>query len=121
MELWKLLLVMIGGGGGAGLRYLVGLLGTWLGQESFPWTTFVINLTGSLALGFLVSWAKGQPDRALWLLLLGTGVCGGFTTYSTFSVETLALLEQDRFATAFIYVVGSVLAALIGAWLGSRL
>jgi fluoride exporter len=121
MEIWKFTLVVFGGGLGAGLRYLVGRLGNTIGAESFPWPTFLINITGSLILGFLVCWAKGQPDRAVWLLFLGTGLCGGFTTFSTFSVETLALLEQGRLAVAVAYVLGSVLAALSGAWLGSRI
>jgi fluoride exporter len=120
MELWNFLLVMLGGGVGAGVRYAVGrLLATW--TESFPWHTLLINVVGSLLLSLLVSWAKVQPERTVWLLLFGTGVCGGFTTFSTFSVETIALLQEERFLVATVYVLASVFGALGGAWLGTRL
>lgn len=119
-ELAKLGLVMLGGGVGAGARYVVGLLFASVGSSSFPWATFSINVLGSVILGYLVAWAQGQPERPGLLLLVGTGFCGGFTTFSTFSVETLRLIEQKQFTLALVYAFGSVVAAVGGACLGSR-
>ena len=116
---WKhAALVFLGGGAGAVLRFAVG---RWLiGYEwakHFPWGTFGINVVGSFVLGVV---ATACADRPGWRALLGVGVCGGFTTFSTFSVETLDLLREERYAVAGGYVIGSVLAGLLGAWLGTR-
>ena len=106
-------LVFLGGGSGAVARY-------WIGRGlavpgGFPWPTFGINVAGSFALGILAVLCKDRPG---WFLLLGTGVCGGFTTFSTFSVEALRMLEADEYGSATGYVCGSVAAAIVGAWLG---
>lgn len=85
--------------------------------RSFPWATFGVNLAGSFLLGLLVI---GLAHRPGWRALLGVGVCGGFTTFSTFSVETVHLIESERYAAAVGYVSGSVLAGIVGAWLGMR-
>lgn len=115
------LLVFLGGGVGAVLRYG---LGEWVRQfewlRHFPWVTLGINAVGSFALGMIAT-ATAGTDRTGWRVLLGTGLCGGFTTFSTFSVETLQMWEQQRYAAAAGYVAGSVTAALLGAWAGWRL
>lgn len=109
------LAVFVGGGAGAVARFAVGraieplLLGV-----GFPWHTFAINVAGSALLGVLVALCR---DRPTMLLFLGTGVCGGFTTFSTFSVETVRLLEDHRPDLALLYVVGSVVAAVGSAYL----
>ena len=113
-ELTRGVLVAAGGGAGAWLRYAVNRWAT----ADFPWHTLGINVVGSFALGLLVVWLKDRPG---WLLLLGTGVCGGFTTFSTFSVETLNLLEKGRAGAAAGYVCGSVAAGLAGAAVAVRL
>lgn len=75
-------------------------------------------MLGSFAHGcFLVVFA-GRPG---WRLLLGTGLCGGFTTMSTFSAGTIELLGKGHTATATVYILGTMLACLAGAWLGMRL
>ncbi|MCU0702933.1 MAG: fluoride efflux transporter CrcB [Fimbriiglobus sp.] len=115
------LLVFVGGGVGAVLRF-------WVGQfvqqfdwgRQFPWATFAINAVGSFALG-VVATAFAGDERAHWRVLLGTGVCGGFTTFSTFSVETLQMIEQQRWAVAGGYALGSVAMGLFGAWAGWKL
>jgi CrcB protein len=117
---WKYpLLVFVGGGVGATLRFGIN---RWLAEyewaKHFPCATFFINVVGSFALGILV---VAYHDRPGWRALLGVGVCGGFTTFSTLSVETLDLLEDERYATAGVYVVGSVLAGLLGAFVGMRM
>ena len=106
-------LVFLGGGAGAVFRFA---LGRWFAVPTgFPWVTFAINVLGSFVLGLLVVLCKDRPG---WLALLGVGVCGGFTTFSTFSVETLHLIETEDYASAMGYVVGSVAAGVLGAWLG---
>ncbi len=112
-------LLLIGGGVGANLRYWLGIAFHSRGWTAeFPWHTFAINVVGSLVLGFLTVSCKDRPAA---LLLLGTGVCGGFTTFSTFSVETVILLRKDRYFAACAYALGSVLAAIIGATIGLRM
>jgi CrcB protein len=112
------LAVAVGGGFGAWLRFAVG---QWAARfdavQHFPWPTFGINVAGSFLLGLVAVWYKERP---LWFLLLGTGVCGGFTTFSTFSVETLALLERGRLWSATAYAGGSVLAGLLAALIAVR-
>ena len=114
-DLARLGLVVLGGGIGAGLRFLVGLR---VPVHSYPWHTLGINTAGSFALGLLAGTCRDRPG---WYALLGVGVCGGFTTFSTFSLETLTLLDEGRTARAAGYVLGSVAAGLLGAWLGLRL
>jgi CrcB protein len=110
----RLALVCVGGGLGAGLRFLV-LLG--FGRHA-PWPTLAVNAAGSFALGLLVGCCRDRPAA---LALLGAGACGGFTTFSTFSLDALALLEKGRPAAATGYVLGSVAASLLGAAIGLRL
>ena len=110
------ILVFVGGGAGAVARFA---LGRWLAAPGgFPWHTFGINVLGSFVLGLLVVLCK---DRHGWLALLGAGVCGGFTTFSAFSVETLRMIEAEDFGAAGGYVFGSAAAGLVGAWLGTVL
>lgn len=120
-EAGYLLAVMLGGATGSALRYGIG---RWLAEHPavrhFPWHTFAINILGSFALGLVAVAYKSHPQPA-WYLLLGTGFCGGFTTFSTFSVETLTLLEQNRPVAATGYAMGSVAAGLFAAWLAVKL
>lgn len=108
-------LVFLGGGAGAVLRYLVG---RWLASPHFPWHTLGINVAGSFALGLLAGWHR---DRLGVFALLGTGLCGGFTTFSTFSLETLLLMERGRPWAAAGYAGGSVAAGLVGVLVAVRL
>jgi CrcB protein len=119
--LYQSLLVFAGGGAGAVLRFWAG---EWVRQfdwgRHFPWATLGVNVLGSFVLG-LIAAAFAADDRSGWRPLLGVGVCGGFTTFSTFSVETLKLIDEQRWVAAGGYAVGSVLAGLVGAWAGMRL
>ena len=106
------LAVFVGGGLGAVARFAVGrALTPLLPEAGFPWPTFAINVAGSALLGVLVALGK---DRPTLLLFLGTGVCGGFTTFSAFSVEAVRLLEAHRPDLALLYAGASV-AAGVGA------
>jgi CrcB protein len=108
--------VAVGGAAGAALRHEVG---GWVDREGVPFGTFVVNVTGSLVLGFVV--AAGADERAL--LLLGTGVCGAFTTFSSFAVETTSLwVDEGRPLAAALNATLTLAAALgavgVGWWLG---
>ena len=113
------LAVFVGGGLGAVARFAVGRAVTPLLPEvGFPWPTFAINVAGSALLGVLVALCK---DRPTLFLFLGTGVCGGFTTFSTFSVETVRLLEAHRPDLALLYAGASVAVAVTAAYLAMQL
>ena len=105
-------LVGLGGAAGANARYWLGL---WFRQqpwaENFAWGTFVINVSGSLLLGVIAAvWRdRGGPG----FLLLGTGFCGGYTTFSTFSLEVAEAIQKGRWDLAGVYAGSSVLAGLI--------
>lgn len=117
-------LLALGGGTGANARYWLGaLVRAAHGTTTFPWATFAINVGGSVVLGFVAAFFLHHPDepRRNWYLLLGTGFCGGFTTFSTFSLEALELLQTGRTWTAAAYVSGSVAAGLVGVWLALKL
>ncbi len=106
-------LVMMGAGLGAPARWLVDRGVQARNDSVFPWGTFVINVSGSLLLG---AFARGASDSVY--ALLGTGFCGGFTTFSTFSYETFRLLEDGANRIAARNVVASVLLGLLASFAG---
>ena len=117
-------LVLVGTGAfvGAILRYWLGLLVVERLGAAFPYGTLLINIAGSLVLGFVVVTTLDQTAISPSLyLVLGPGLCGGFTTFSTFAVEVLTLIEERAYLPATTYVAASVilslLAALVGGWL----
>ncbi len=117
-------LLAVGGGAGANARYWFGRLVAQIqGGVEFPWATFIINVSGSIILGFVAAAFMRHPDvtQRNWYLLLGAGFCGGFTTFSTFSFETVKLLQEGKTWQAAVYAVGSVLAAVLGMWLALRI
>lgn len=120
------LLVALGGGGGAWLRHMVGrsMLG-WLGPgaaTAFPWATLTCNVAGSLAMGLLAGWlARHGHGGETWRLLLGVGLLGGFTTFSSFSLEFALLVERGAMGLAATYAVASVLAGVAGLFAGLML
>ncbi|MEW2114336.1 fluoride efflux transporter CrcB [Streptomyces sp. NPDC005474] len=115
------LLVIAGGMVGAPLRYLTDRFVQSRHDTVFPWGTLAVNVTGCLILGLLTGAAPGPNVQ----LLLGTGLCGALTTYSTFSYETLRLAEDGAGLFAVVNVMVSVLAGLgaafTGVWVGGAL
>lgn len=86
---------------------------------SFPWGTLLINITGSLLLGFLIRYALATPAISVEVrAMLTTGFCGGYTTFSSYSYETVAMIEEGQFGRASIYAVASVLLALLATFCG---
>ena len=117
--LWRALTVGCGGFVGAVARYAVGGLAHRVFPNAFPIGTFVVNVSGCFAIGFLATlfehrFAPAPGVRLFWLV----GVIGGYTTYSTFGYETLALLREGSHAAATANVVGQVLFGLAAVWFG---
>ncbi|WP_291057792.1 fluoride efflux transporter CrcB [Herbiconiux sp.] len=113
----------VAGGLGAATRFVVdGLVRTRI-RSSYPVGVTVINVSGSLLLGLLTGLALSHVVSEQWLLILGTGFLGGYTTFSTASFETVRLLQTGQAAAAFLngfgMLVASVAAATLGLWLGS--
>ena len=112
------LLVIAGAMVGAPLRYLTDRAVQSRHDSVFPWGTFAVNVTGCLILGLLTGAAAAGAAGSHLQLLLGTGLCGALTTYSTFSYETLRLTETGAGLYAAVNIVGSVTAGLGAAFLG---
>lgn len=112
------LLVALGAALGAPLRYLVDRAVQTRHDSLFPWGTFAVNVTGSLILGVLVGGATAGAVPGSLTALLGTGVCGALTTYSTFGFETVRLLEQRATFYAVLNAGASIIAGLGAAFVG---
>jgi len=114
----SLLLVVAGAAIGAPLRYLSDRAIQVRHDTVFPWGTFTVNVIGSLILGILAGAATAGGASPQVQLAVGTGFCGALTTYSTFSYETLRLLEDDSRLFAATNVVASIVVGLGAAFLG---
>jgi len=113
-------LVFLGGGVGSVGRYLFGVGWGRLGIK-FPFPpTFAINVLGGLLMGLLIGWLalKGGAEQARVRLLVVIGILGGFTTFSSYSLETVLMIERKDYALAAAYAVGSALFAILAAMLG---
>ncbi|MEU2778762.1 fluoride efflux transporter CrcB [Streptomyces sp. NPDC007162] len=115
------LLVVLGAAVGAPLRYLTDRAVQTRHDSVFPWGTFVVNVTGCLILGLLTGAAATGAASPHLQLLLGTGLCGALTTYSTFSYETLRLTETGAGLYAAANVVASLVAGLGAAFAGAAI
>ncbi len=118
-----LLLAAVGGALGAGARHLVnvGML-AWLGP-GFPWATFMVNIVGSLFMGvvFELLITLSGPSGAAWRIFLATGILGGFTTFSAFSLDTWLLYERGQQTALVLYVAFSVILSVAALVLGMAL
>ena len=114
----KFIAVACGGACGATARYAIGLFPNPL-PIPFPFWTFAVNILGAILIGFIV----GQQSKLgnYSMLALKTGFCGGFTTFSTFSTETLDLINEEHYFLAALYAFGSLFACLLGVMLGRKL
>jgi CrcB protein len=112
-----LLQVALGGALGSMARYLTNVSAMRLIGPGFPWGTMVVNLVGSFLMGVLVVWLaeKGLTRLAPFLM---TGVLGGFTTFSAFSLDAISLWERGATGPALAYVIGSVLVSLAALFAG---
>jgi CrcB protein len=118
------ILVAIGGAIGTTGRYLLsGVVARTVG-ETFPWGTLIINVTGSFVIGFFATLTG--PDGRWFVSTAGrqfvmTGICGGYTTFSSFSLQTLNLMHDGEWLYAGSNIVGSVVLCLVAVWLGHLL
>lgn len=114
-------LVIVGAAVGAPLRYLTDRSVQTRHDSVFPWGTFAVNVAGSTVLGVLAGAAAAGAASSHVQLLIGTGLCGALTTYSTFSYETLRLTEDGARFYAVLNVVGSLAAGLGAAFTGTAI
>lgn len=118
----KYLCVLAGGGLGALLRFIVATAVAIRFPSRFPLATFLINVSGSFAIGLLMTiFVERYTIHENWRLLLVTGVLGGYTTFSSFEYEALVSMKTGNPQTGIVYVAASVLAGYIAVWLGSLL
>jgi CrcB protein len=112
-------LVFIGGGLGSMLRYFLTVTAGRAFGTQFPWGTFLINITGSTVMGLIAGYLafKGEASQP-WRLFIMTGVLGGYTTFSAFSLDAGLLYERGEIGLALLYVLGSVLLAIAGLFAG---
>lgn len=114
-----LLLASAGGALGAGARYLAYVAFTRFWSSGFPWATLTVNVAGSLLIGALaVLFLERWPESAGMRVFLITGILGGFTTFSAFSLDFMALLERSAPGAALIYAAGSVGLSIAACWAG---
>lgn len=115
----------VAGGAGSALRFFVDGLVRSRVRSVFPWGTAVINVSGSLVLGLLTGLTLSSLLAPAWVLVLGTGLMGGYTTFSTASIETMRLVQEREYVMAitngFVVLVATVAAGFGGLWLGSVL
>jgi fluoride exporter len=116
------LLVFVGGGLGATLRHLVNVTCAWCVGTAFPYGTFIINISGSTVMGLIAGYLafKGGASQH-WRLFLMTGVLGGYTTFSAYSLDAALLYERGQLALAAFYVIGSVAFSIAGLFAGLTL
>ena len=113
------IVVFLGGGLGAALRHGINLGLARLLGGGFPYATFFINVTGSFVMGLIAAWFAFRGDASQhWRLFLTTGILGGYTTFSTFSLDAALLYERGQLGLAAVYVIGSVVLGLLGLFAG---
>ena|ERR1700754_3679113 len=115
----NILLVGLGGGIGSVIRYAAYLL---TGIKKFPYATLSVNIIGSFVIGIVLAITmKDEHFANNWKLFLATGICGGFTTFSAFSLENVQLLQSGKTGVAFLYIVLSVLLGIAATFSGYQL
>ena len=108
------LAVGVGGFIGSVFRYLIGLI-PFLNRHDIPFQTLAVNVLGAVLIGMIV---KSAETSGPVLLFIKVGICGGFTTFSTFSLEALGLLESGKISAFTVYVAVSVILCIGGVWAG---
>jgi fluoride exporter len=115
----QILIVAVGGAVGSVCRFLTGVFVTRLAGPAFPWGTLTVNVVGSFAIGFLAELVARKLNASMEMrLLIVVGFLGGFTTFSSFSLDTIALIERGATAAALSYVLASVVISLLATFGG---
>jgi len=120
VNLQHLLLVMLGGGLGAGLRHVVSMFTLRMFGPGFPVGTLSVNVAGSLIMGLFIGWLVRQDaaHEASLRVFVATGILGGFTTFSAFSLDTALLWQRGEVTLAMVYIFASVLASIAAVFAG---
>lgn len=114
----QFLVVGLGGAVGAILRYALGLIPI---HYTFPFMTFFINFSGAVIIGLVTGFAMSRNEISNnQILFLKVGFCGGYTTFSSFSLEVLNLIENDHIGLGLLYAAASVMTCVIGVYIGKR-
>lgn len=118
----ELLLIFIGGGGGSVIRYLVQMFMHYrITAYIFPWATFTVNIVGCFLIGLVYGMSAKMNISTETRLLLTTGFCGGFTTFSTFGYDNLELIRQGEWSLFLLYVVLSIILGVSACFAGAYL
>jgi CrcB protein len=116
------LIVFLGGGLGAALRHGINLISARTLGTAFPYHTLIINVTGSLVMGLIAGYLAFKGDASQhWRLFLMTGILGGYTTFSAFSLDAALLYERGAIGLAALYVLASVILSIGGLFAGLAL
>lgn len=116
MSIQSVLLVFVGGGLGSVARYIISVITP---SNSFPFATFIVNIIGSFFIGLIIQFTINSNGSNTKLLLV-TGFCGGFTTFSALTLEVLQLLQQQRTTLALGYIAASLIVGILCVWLGMQ-
>jgi len=116
--MFNLLLVVVGGGIGAGIRHLTNIGALRLVGPNYPWGTMAINIVGSFAMGLFIATMMRRGGSNEVRLFVATGILGGFTTFSAFSLDFATLWERGATLPALGYALASVVGAIIALFLG---
>jgi CrcB protein len=117
-----ILLVGIGGAIGSVFRYITHWATTKYFQSSFPFSTFLVNIIGSLLIGLFIGYlGKYFPENHPLKFLLIVGFCGGFTTFSSFALENYNLFQSNQQVTAYLYIISSIVLTITAVGLGNYL
>lgn len=119
--MWTYLIIGLGGALGSMARYAASVWISNRAGDTFPWGTFAVNVAGSFLIGLLASLSSPEGRTLIppaWRHFFMIGVCGGFTTFSSFSLQTLNLVRDGDWLRAFLNVGLSVIACLTAVWLG---
>ena len=115
----NILFVGLGGAIGSMLRYGISLL---MITKYFPYATLAVNIIGSFLIGLIFALSiKEESFFYNWRIFLATGICGGFTTFSAFSLENLGLLQNGKYGMALIYITISIIGGILATWMGYKL
>ena len=120
MNFISLLSVGTGAFIGGMVRYMISV---WIKSDAnrFPLNTFLINLLGSFLIGFILNYSQKSEITFNFKLFLTTGFCGGFTTFSAFSIEVIQLWQAGQHSVSVLYVVGSLVGGILFAWAGMKI
>lgn len=115
----NLIIIGLGGFFGSILRYLAWY---FLKSPHFPLSTLIVNITGSFLIGIIIGFGMKDPSfPGTWKLFLATGICGGFTTFSSFSVENMEMLIDGKYLLSFFYICTSIILGIASTWLGFKM